>query len=339
MKKSNLFRLLEYAGNYRYLTVASWILSACSALLALVPFWYIWKILQEVLETAPVFSEAKQMVHNGWMAVLFAVLSILIYIGALMCSHLAAFRIASNIRIQTIHHIVQLPLGFMSCFGSGKMRKIVNESSVAAETYLAHQLPDKASAIATPVGLLALLFIFDYRLGLFSLIPVILAFLIMLSMTGAKMRQKMTEYQNATDEEVIQAAKLANCDIFVNRLPQKWNTSIGENGCTLSGGERQRISIARAFLKDAPIILLDEATASLDVENETLIQQALSRLIKNKTVLVIAHRMRTVAGADQIVVLADGAAAEQGPPEVLMKKHGLYSQMIQIQEQSQNWTL
>lgn len=145
--------------------------------------------------------------------------------------------------------------------------------------------------------------------------------------------------KDATDEEVIAAAKLANCDEFAEKLPDKWNSMIGENGCELSGGERQRISIARAFLKDAPIILLDEATASLDVENETLIQSALSRLIKNKTVLVIAHRLRTVAGADKIVVLADGRVAEQGEPERLYQKNGVYSHMIKLQTESQNWTL
>lgn len=145
--------------------------------------------------------------------------------------------------------------------------------------------------------------------------------------------------KGATDEEVIVAAKLANCDEFAEKLPDKWNTNIGENGCELSGGERQRISIARAFLKDAPIILLDEATASLDVENETLIQTALSRLIKNKTVLVIAHRMRTVAGADKIVVLSDGVVAEQGTPDELYKKNGIYTHMVDLQTSSQNWKI
>ena len=145
--------------------------------------------------------------------------------------------------------------------------------------------------------------------------------------------------KGATDEEVLAAAKLANCDEFVEKLPDKWNTNIGENGCTLSGGERQRISIARAFLKDAPIILLDEATASLDVENETAIQEALSRLIKNKTVLIIAHRMRTVAGADQVVVLKDGIVAEQGRPDELYARNGLYAHMVDLQSASQNWTI
>ena len=145
--------------------------------------------------------------------------------------------------------------------------------------------------------------------------------------------------KGATDEEVLAAAKLANCDEFVEKLPDKWNTNIGENGCALSGGERQRISIARAFLKDAPIILLDEATASLDVENETAIQEALSRLIKNKTVLIIAHRMRTVAGADQVVVLSGGIVAEQGSPAELYARKGLYAHMVDLQSACQNWTI
>ena len=145
--------------------------------------------------------------------------------------------------------------------------------------------------------------------------------------------------KDATDEEVLAAARLANCDEFAEKLPDKWNTDIGENGCALSGGQRQRISIARAFLKDAPIILLDEATASLDVENETLIQTALSRLIRNKTVLIIAHRMRTVAGADKIVVLRDGVVAEQGSPDRLYAQNGLYAHMVDLQTGSQNWTI
>ena len=145
--------------------------------------------------------------------------------------------------------------------------------------------------------------------------------------------------KGATDAEVLAAAKLANCDEFAEKLPDKWNTNIGENGCALSGGERQRISIARAFLKDAPIILLDEATASLDVENETLIQTALSRLIQNKTVLIIAHRMRTVAGADKIVVLADGVVAEQGKPDALYAQNGIYTHMVDLQNGSQKWTI
>ena len=145
--------------------------------------------------------------------------------------------------------------------------------------------------------------------------------------------------KGATDEEVLAAAKLANCAEFAEKLPDKWNTNIGENGCALSGGERQRISIARAFLKDAPIILLDEATASLDVENETAIQEALSRLIKDKTVLIIAHRMRTVSSADKIVVLKDGAVAEQGSPAQLLHEGGIFAHMVQLQTESQGWSL
>ncbi len=143
----------------------------------------------------------------------------------------------------------------------------------------------------------------------------------------------------ATDEEVMEAARLANCDEFVNLLPDKYNTNIGENGSELSGGERQRISIARAFLKDAPVILLDEATASLDAENETAIQEALSRLIKNKTVMIIAHRMRTIAKADHIVVLKDGVVAEQGSPEFLSGYDSIYSRMTAQQMISQNWKM
>lgn len=145
--------------------------------------------------------------------------------------------------------------------------------------------------------------------------------------------------KDASDAEVLEAARLANVDGFVEKLPDKWDTMIGENGCELSGGERQRISIARAFLKNAPIILLDEATASLDVENETLIQESLSRLIQDKTVMIIVHRMRTVAGADKIVVLSDGTVAEQGNSDMLLKKNGIYARMVKLQTQSQNWAM
>jgi len=583
-KQSDLSRLMSYAGNYRAFTYASWVLSAISALVALVPFVYIWKILRDVLNAAPDYAQAVNIPHYGWMAVLFAVLSYLIYIAALMCSHLSAFRVATNLRLAVSEHLAVLPLGFAETFGSGKLRKIIHESTGAAETYLAHQLPDQYNAIATPVGLLVLLLAFDWRLGLLSLAPVVLAFLIMATMTGKQMAEKMRQYGNAlesmsneaveyvrgipvvktfgqsvfsfkkfkatideyekwvisytkdlrlpmmfytaavngvfafliaggllftahgvtpefllnllfyiiitpvisltltrmmymseskmvvadalaridsvleaapmqvqavpqypkdssvtlrdvhfsydgktevikgvsleiqpgqtvafvgpsgggkttvsrlaarfwdyqkgsitvggmevsridpeklmslysivfqdvtlfdntilenirlgrkgaTDEEVLAAAKLANCEEFAEKLPDKWNTNIGENGCALSGGERQRISIARAFLKDAPIILLDEATASLDVENETAIQEALSRLIKDKTVLIIAHRMRTVSSADKIVVLKDGAVAEQGSPAQLLHKGGIFAHMVQLQTKSQGWSL
>lgn len=656
-KRSDLSRLMEYAGGHRVFTYVSWVLSALSALVALVPFLYIWMILRDVLNAAPDYSRAVNIPHYGWMAVLFAALSYLIYGCALLCSHLSAFRVATNLRLALSEHLARLPLGFTERYGSGKLRKVIQESTGAAETYLAHQLPDQYAAMATPVGLLVLLFVFDWRLGLLSLVPVALGFVIMSAMTGKRMAEKMRQYGNAlaamsgeaveyvrgipvvktfgqsvfsfkmfkatideyekwviaytkelrmpmlfytaaingvfafliaggllltrngvtpefllnlliesirdlkasnaeqgylgglsrkiravekqtiaaeltnavfvtsagtvlklgiasvaltgsvllsgridvltlflfllvasrlydpmqgalqnlaaviamrtnvarmneileypiqtgseqlsnqgcdivfdhvgfaynsgetvlkdvsftakqgqvtalvgpsgggkttvsrlaarfwdyqkgsitvggmdvskidpeklmslysivfqdvtlfdntilenirlgrkdaTDEEVLAAAKLANCDEFAEKLPDKWNTDIGENGCALSGGERQRISIARAFLKDAPIILLDEATASLDVENETLIQTALSRLIRSKTVLIIAHRMRTVAGADKIVVLADGVVAEQGSPNELYAKNGLYTHMVDLQNGSQNWSL
>ncbi len=145
--------------------------------------------------------------------------------------------------------------------------------------------------------------------------------------------------KDATDEEVMAAAKLANCEDFIEKMPQKWDTMIGENGSELSGGERQRISIARAFLKDAPIILMDEATASLDVDNESLIQEALSKLIKDKTVLIIAHRMRTVDGADKIVVLKDGVVAENGTPDELKACDGIYRHMVELQVEAANWKM
>ena len=145
--------------------------------------------------------------------------------------------------------------------------------------------------------------------------------------------------RGATDEEVYAAARAARCDEFIRELPDGYQTMVGENGSTLSGGERQRISIARALLKNAPIILLDEATASLDVENETAVQEAISRLVKDKTVLIIAHRMRTVSSADRIVVLADGTVAEQGTPEELYQKNGIYTRMVKLQTESAQWNL
>ena len=145
--------------------------------------------------------------------------------------------------------------------------------------------------------------------------------------------------KDATDAEVMQAAKEAMCDEFISKLPQGYQTMIGENGSTLSGGERQRISIARALLKDAPIILLDEATASLDAENETEIQQAISRLVERKTVLIIAHRMRTVENANKIVALSGGTVVETGTPAELMERNGAFARMVQLQTESQNWAL
>lgn len=581
-KQSNLSRLLAYAGKHKYLTYASWILSAVSALMALVPYWYIWRIMKEVLETAPDFSQAKNLTYNGWMAVLCAVLAVLVYIAGLMCSHMGAFRIATNLRIQTMRHIVKLPLGFAESFGSGKLRKIVNESSAATETYLAHQLPDRAGAIATPCGLLVLLFSFDWRLGLLSLVPVLLGFLIMMSMTGANMQQKMKEYQNALDDmsneaveyirgipvvktfgqtifsfkkfkdsidryqkwviaytkqlrapmmfytaaingvfafliaggllftqngvtsgfllnlifyiiitpiisvtltkimfqsenamivddalqridsvlnlqplieaarpqapqgssvelehvrfsydgkkdalkdislsipagqtiafvgpsgggkttlaniisrffdpqsgvvkiggadvrdipkealmntvsfvfqnsrlikasilenvrmgkpyatrqEVMRALEKAQCTDIIEKLPNGIDTVIGTKGVYLSGGEQQRIAIARVMLKDSPIIILDEATAFADPDNEAKVQAAFSRLSRGKTVIMIAHRLSTVVHADQIYVVKDGEIAESGTFDELIRQNAIFSGMWNNYQTSVQW--
>ncbi len=196
-KQSNLSRLMGYAGGHRILTYLSWVLSVMSALLALVPFWYIWRIIHDILEVSPDFVEAGNVTGYGWSAVLFAVISIVVYIAALMCSHMSAFRVAANIRKELMRHITALPLGVTEKYGSGKLRRIVNSSSAATETYLAHRLPDKAGAIATPIGLLFLLLAFDWRLGLLSLVPVVLGFFIMMKMTGKDMEKRMEQYQNA----------------------------------------------------------------------------------------------------------------------------------------------
>lgn len=582
-KKSDLQKLLDYAGNFRWLTYASWVLSVISALLALVPFIYIWKIIKEVLDVAPNYENATTLTHNGIMAVVFAVGAMLVYIGALMCSHIAAFRVQANIRKDAMHHIATLPLGFMDGIGSGKMRKTVNEASAATETYLAHQLPDSAGAMATPIGLIALLLFFDWRLGLLSLVPVVLAFLIMSSMTGSKMKKKMEEYQNALDnmsneaveyvrgipvvktfgqsvfsfkkfkgsideyekwvisytkdmmlpmmgyttiinavfavliaaamiftssgvttsffvdllfyviitpvitvtltkimfssenkmivadamkriesvldmkpleetktpkhpkdnsiklsgvefryaeaaenaidgvdltvdsgehialvgpsgggkttlasliarfwdttegqiliggvdvrdipkkelsetvsfvfqdarllkmsvldnvrlskpnatkEEVLKALHDAQCDDIAEKLPNGVDTVIGANGVYLSGGEQQRISIARVMLKNSPILILDEATAFADPDNETKVQEAFSAMSKGKTVIMIAHRLSTVTNADRIYVLENGKVAESGTHDTLTKSDGLYAKMWDEYNRSANW--
>ena len=196
-KQSNLSRLLDYAGTYRILTYLSWVLAAAGALLALVPFGYIWRILREVIEVAPQYENAVHVTQYGWMAVAFAVVAVLTYIAGLMCSHLAAFRIATNLRLAMVKHIATLPLGAIEQFGSGKLRRTISETAGSVETYLAHQLPDQAKAMATIAGLLTLLLAFDWRLGLLSLVPVALAFAVMTSMTGKKMQEQMTQYQNA----------------------------------------------------------------------------------------------------------------------------------------------
>lgn len=573
---------MGYARKHRYFTYASWLLAVISALIALLPFVYIWKIIKEVLDVAPNFSSATGLVHNGIMAMIFAIVSFLVYISALMCSHLAAFRVATNMRVAVTEHIAKLPLGFADSFGSGKLRKIINDSTGATETYLAHQLPDKYAALATPVGLLVLLFVFDWRLGLLSLIPVVLAFLVMSSMTGKHMAEKMKQYNNAlenmsneaveyvrgipvvktfgqsvfsfkkfkstideyqkwvvaytkdmrvpmmfytaaingvfafliagalwftadgvtngfllnlifyivitpvisltltkmmymsennmivkdaleridgvlsvspmsesetpeypadssvelndvhfsydgknevirgvsmnigagqtvalvgpsgggkstlaglmarffdvksgsikvggadireipkeelmnavsfvfqdsklikatiaenvklgkpdaTDEEVAAALHTAQCDDIIQKLPDGADTVIGTKGVFLSGGERQRIAIARAVLKNAPVIILDEATAFADPDNEAKVQKAFSELSKGKTVIMIAHRLSTVANADCIYVIKDGLIAESGRRDELLEKNGVFAEMWKEYAASVEW--
>lgn len=582
-KRSNLQRLLSYAGNRKPLTYISWVLSAASALISLLPFWYIWKILDKVIRAAPDFDKAKNITHYGWLAVLFAVLAIFVYICGLMCSHLSAFRIATNIRIALTKHITTLPLGKIEEFGSGKLRRTISETSGAAEGYLAHQLPDKAKAIASIIGLLAMDFIFDWRLGLLSLVPVVIGFIIMMSsMAGPSLQKSMTEYQNAlaemsneaveyvrgipvvktfgqsvfsfkkfkstidnyekwttdytlnmripmtlytlainsifafliigafwfshgnitgdflldmlfyiiitpvitvvltkimymnenemmvkdaidridsvlnmeplsdpakpsrpadnsvelrgvtfsydgtknalsdislkipagqttafvgpsgggkstlasivarffdpqqgkvlvggvdvkdigkeelmntvsfvfqnsklikasildnvrmgkpnaTEAEVMQALKAAQCMDIIEKFPDGVNTMIGSEGVYLSGGEAQRIAIARAVLKNSPIIILDEATAFADPDNEAKVQAAFNELARGKTVIMIAHRLSTVVNADRIFVLREGKLAENGTFDELVKNGGTFANMWNEYRRSIEW--
>ena len=573
---------MGYAGGHRVFTYTSLALSAISALMALIPFLYIWMILRDVLAAAPDYAQAVNIPHYGWMAVLFAVLSYLVYVCALLCSHLSAFRVATNLRLAVTKHLAELPLGFTERFGSGQLRKIIQESTGAAETYLAHQLPDQAGAMATPVGLLVLLFAFDWRLGLLSLIPVFLGFAVMSAMTGKRMEEKMRQYGNAlaamsneaveyvrgipvvktfgqsvfsfkrfkatideyekwvvaytkemrrpmllytaavngvfafliaggllftrngvtpefllnllfyiiitpvisltltkimymsenkmvvadalsridsvldaepvpafgqpqhpqnssvtlrdvhfsydgkaevikgvsmdikpgqtvalvgpsgggkstlaslicrffdvqggsvsiggadvraipkeelmdtvafvfqnskllkgtildnvrlgrpdaTEEEVLAALKTAQCMDIIEKFPEGIHTVIGSKGVYLSGGEQQRIAIARAVLKNAPVLILDEATAFADPDNEAKVQAAFARLAKGKTVLMIAHRLSTVANADCIYVVQDGRITETGTKDELCAQNGLFARMWQEYQASVQW--
>ena len=582
-KQSNLSRLLDYAGTYRILTYLSWVLAAAGALLALVPFGYIWRILKEVIEVAPQYENAVHVTQYGWMAVAFAVVAVLTYIAGLMCSHLAAFRIATNLRLAMVKHIATLPLGAIEQFGSGKLRRTISETAGAAETYLAHQLPDQARAMATIAGLLTLLLAFDWRLGLLSLVPVALAFAVMTSMTGKKMQEQMNQYQNAladmsgeaveyvrgipvvktfgqtvfsfkkfkgtidnyerwviaytkqlrwpmifytlavnsvfvfliagaflfasggtdggallnllfyiiitpvisltltklmfmsengmivhdaitridrvlespslscsnapkhpkdssvalehvtfsydgvknaledislsigtgqtvafvgpsgggkstlaaliarffdpqsgkisigganvkdidkselmdtvsfvfqnsrlikgsildnvrmgkpnaTDGEVLAALSAAQCMDIIEKFPDGVHTVIGSQGVYLSGGETQRLAIARAMLKNAPVLILDEATAFADPDNETKVQMAFNALAKGRTVIMIAHRLSTVVNADRIYVLKEGRLAESGSFEELSgQADSLFGTMWRDYQQSVQW--
>ncbi len=583
-KQSTLSKLMEIAGNHKYFSYFSCVLAAVSAWVALIPFYDVWRIIKEILEVRPDFSKAVHITAYGWQAVGFALLSMVIYIAALMCSHKAAFRVQANMRMRMMEHIMKLPLGYVETEGTGKIRKIVTDSSAATETFLAHNLPDKAVSYATPVGLLVMMLVFDWRLGLISLIPAALAFLIMGSlMMGPKMAEDMKQYQNsletmsaeaveyvrgvpvlktfgqtifsfkrfknaideyekwtldytkamcppmtlftalangifaaliiaayllggntvtdsfvlnlifyilitsiltttlmkiayagesqmivedalnrmneildtkeltdvtngempedasvklenvtfsyeeskgnavdgvsldiragehiafvgpsgggkttlasliarfwdvksgsitiggvdvrnmktsvlmdevsyvfqdskllktsilenvrmgrtdATDEEVLEALKNAQCSDIIEKFPQGVNTVIGAKGTYVSGGEMQRLSIARAFLKNAPILILDEATAFADPDNERQVQLAFENLSKDKTVIMIAHRLPAITNADHIYVLKDGKIAESGTHETLLAENGIYTHMWKEYNQSVNW--
>ncbi len=199
-KKKSFSILMQYAEGHKYFTYASIILAAASAIIALVPFYKIWQIIKEILEVRPDYPEAVNISRYGWEAVGFALLGMVIYIAALMCSHKAAFRVQANMRISMMKHIMKLPLGYVDSEGTGKIRKIVIDSSAATETFLAHNLPDKAVSYATPVGLLAMMMIFDWKLGLICLIPAVIAFVLMGTlMMGPKMAEDMKQYQNALE--------------------------------------------------------------------------------------------------------------------------------------------
>ena len=580
----NLSVLMDYAGRRRVLTYLSWVLSAVSALTALVPFIFVWLIVREVIQADGNFAAVQGSLSvYGWWAVGSALISMLVYFAALMCSHVAAFRVASNMRKRAMRHIGTLPVGFMNNLGSGRVRRIVNESSGATETYLAHQLPDMVGAFATPVGMIVLLFVFDWRLGLLSLIPTVLGFIIMSKMTGKDMARKMKEYQSAlenmnneaveyvrgvpvvktfgqtvfsfkrfkgsidsyhtwvvaytkslmwpmvafttaincvfvpliiaglcftaggvdgtfllnlifyiiftpiisvtlmkvmfmsennmivsdalqridgilaikplpepsapqtpkdnsvafenvtfayegadrnaidgitlhvkagetvalvgpsgggkttaagliarfwdtasgavkvggvnvkdidrqtlndtvayvfqdskllktsilenvrmgrpsaTREEVLAALHNAQCDDILGKFPHGVDTVIGSKGVYLSGGEQQRIAIARVMLKNAPVLVLDEATAFADPENEAAVQRAFERLANGRTVIMIAHRLTTVQNADNIYVLKDGKVAESGTHAQLMEQKGIYSDMYEEYRTSVAW--
>lgn len=270
-KQSDFSRLMGYAGRYRVFTYASWVLSAISALTALVPFLYIWMILRDVLAAAPDYAQAVNIPHYGWMAVLFAVLSYLIYIAALMCSHLSAFRVATNLRLAVSEHTISF------VFQNSRLLK---------------------GSILDNV-----------RLG----------------------------RPQATEAEVLAALKAAQCMDIVEKFPAGIHTVIGTKGVYLSGGEQQRIAIARAMLKNAPILILDEATAFADPDNEAKVQAAFARLAKGKTVLMIAHRLSTVANADCIYVVQDGQIAESGTKDELCAQNGLFARMWQEYQASVQW--
>ena len=583
-KRSALSELLSYAGSYKILTYLSLILSALSSVLSLMPFVFLWRIIREVLEVQPNFSRATGIVRNGWMAVLFAVLTALVYVGALVCSHGSAFRTAANMKKTLMRHIARLPIGFADEIGSGKLRRIVTEVTGSTETLLAHNLPDMAGAITMPLCMLVMLFVYDWRYGVACLIPIVLSFAAMMRMAGPAMQDDMRQYQNAlermsneaveyvrgvpvvktfgqtvfsfhrfkasiddycefcmhytrmmrkpmlgytvlinsavvfilgltlflirgenyqmdillnflfyviftpaiatamskvmfmsendmkvkdavarmntilslqplpetnhgqepcdatvelkdvtyrykpdapdavsdlslkaerneivaivgpsgsgkttvaglisrffdpqegqvliggvdvrqiskeelmrhvayvfqdsrllkrsiadnlriakpdaSEEEMLEALKKAQCTDIIDRLPQGISTVLGTGGTYLSGGEQQRIAIARAMLKDADVVILDEASAFVDPECEMQVQLAFQEMAKGRTVIMIAHRLSTIRNADRIYVLQNGRVAEQGKHDDLLEKNGLYADMWAEYQKAVNW--
>ena len=583
-KQSALSALLEYAGSYKILTFLSLILSALSSVLSLMPFVFLWRIIREVLEVQPDFARATGIVRNGWMAVLFAVLAALVYVGALVCSHGSAFRTAANMKKALMRHIARLPIGFADELGSGKLRRIVTEVTGSTETLLAHNLPDMAGAIAMPLCMLVMLFVYDWRYGVACLIPIALSFAAMMRMAGPAMQEDMRLYQNAlermsneaveyvrgvpvvktfgqtvfsfhrfkasiddycgfcmhytrmmrksmlgytvlinsafvfvlgvtlflirgenyqtdillnflfyviftpaiatamskvmfmsennmkvkdavarvdeilrlqplpetehreepcgatvelkgvtyryapdtpaavsdlslkaerneivgivgpsgsgkttvaglisrffdpqegrvliggvdvrqiskeelmrhvayvfqdsrllkrsiaenlriakpdaTEAEILEALKKAQCTDILDRLPQGIDTVLGTQGTYLSGGEQQRIAIARAMLKGADVVILDEASAFVDPECEAQVQLAFQEIAKGRTVIMIAHRLSTIRNADRIYVLNNGRVEEQGKHDELLGKSGLYADMWEEYQKAVDW--
>ena len=344
-KQGTVARLLDFAGERRGLTILGCALSAVAMAVNMVPYVCIWLVIRDLVAVAPNWTEATGIVGYGWVAFGFAVTGIVVYFGALMCTHLAAFRTATNIRKRCMEHLAKTPLGYFDTHASGLLRRRIDGAAAQTETLLAHNLADITGTIAMFVTLLVLLFVFDWRMGAACMLAAVVSIGALFAMVfqdvmlfdDTVMENIRLGRRGATDEEVLAAAAAANCDEFVLRMPEGYATPIGENGARLSGGERQRISIARALLKGAPIVLLDEATASLDVENETKVQGALSRLLADKTVLVIAHRMRTVMGADKVVVLDEGCVVEQGSPTELLAAGGTFARMVELQGASAGW--
>lgn len=331
-----LSKLMGYMKGRRALLPLALVLSALSELAGMLPFLLIWFIVRELLVSGS-GAAANHATTLAWWAGGIAAFSVLLYFAALLCSHLAAFRVETNIRRTAMSRIVSMPLGFFDTTTSGKIRKIIDDNAGITHMFLAHQLPDLAGTVLVPVVAIVMIVWADWRLGLACLVPVVAAMALLAWTMNTRGRTFMKLYMNLLEQMNTQAVEYVRgipvVKVFQQTVYSFRNLygTIMEYSCT--GGERQRISIARALLKDAPVVLLDEATASLDVENETLIQAGISALVKNKTVLIIAHRMRTIAEADKILVLENGHIAEQGTPDELTRRNGYFKRMLDMQKQ------